>query len=58
MEASQYYEYYGLYKSNISNPSDEQLQELLDKCKMIINGGGSFENREQELETKRLMRKI
>ena len=58
MEASQYYEYHGLYKSNISNPSDEQLQELLDKCKMIINGGGSFENGEQELETKRLMRKI
>ena len=58
MEASQYYEYHGLYKSNISNPSDEQLQELLDKCKMIVNGGGSFENGEQELETKRLMRKI
>ena len=58
MEASQYYEYYGLYKSNISNPSDEQLQELLDKCKMIVNGGGSFENGEQEFETKRLMRKI
>ena len=58
MEASQYYEYHGLYKSNISNPSDEQLQELLDRCKMIVNGGGSFENGEQELETKRLMRKI
>ena len=58
MEASQYYEYHGLYKSNVSNPSDEQLQELLDKCKMIVNGGGSFENGEQELETKRLMRKI
>ena len=58
MEASQYYEYYRLYRSNVSNPSDEQLQELLDKCKMIVNGGGSFENGEQELETKRLMRKI
>lgn len=36
MDSPQYFQYYGLYRKDVPNPTDEQLQDLLDKCKAYV----------------------